>query len=231
MRRTFLLIALSLALSACAQTVAPNPESTTSTGSLLSGTGMTDSPNEATPKTSDSLEVASNSAAILYVLTESGTIVEGSNRNAPRLIMFTDYDCVYCKRFVLGDLRWMERNMVQNGTLTLERVLLPVSTRGEQAAQLAVCSAEQQKFTEADLYLSTHALPVQDIAKFAKAVGVNPKKLAQCVTRKNLLAGNLKKAEEYGAERVPFFVLGSDSWLGLMQREELQEKIENDLKQ
>lgn len=231
MRRTFLLIALSLGLAACTPASMPDSGNATTSGSLQSGTGIVDAPNERTPATADSLEVASNSAAILYVLTDSGTIIEGNNGNVPRLIVFTDYDCVYCRRFTLGDLRWIERHMVQNGTLTLERVLLPLSTRGGQAARLAICSAEQQKFTEADQYLSTHALPVTDTAKFAKAIGVNLKKLAQCSLRKDLLAGNLRKAEEYGVKRVPFFVLGSDSWLGLMQKEELQERIENDLKQ
>lgn len=192
-----------------------------------------DAPNEKTPNTADSLEVqpTDTETGIDRSVTGSGTILEGSPENPHRLIIVSDDDCAYCRQFLTDDLPWIETEFVAKGSLTVERVFLPFSKDGEHAARLAICAAEQRKFPEADAWLNRHSLASVDSEKFAKAVGVNLKKLLACTARKNLLEGNLKRAKESNVERVPFFVLGSDSWLGLLQKKELRTKIETILRE
>ena len=225
------LLSLLLLLAACeTRRGTPAPQINTETGGDVSG-AVIDSPNEATPTTADSLEISESKPATFdNSLTASGTVVSGTIDNPHRLMLFSDYDCAYCREFMTSDLRWIENELVARGALSVERVFVPMSQDGDHAARLAVCAAEQKKFPEADRWLSTHAIAAIDVEKFAKAIGVNVKKLLACTANKDLLAGNLQKAYEFGVQRVPFFVLGSDSWLGLVTREELREKIEEALR-
>lgn len=225
------LLSLLVLLSACdSRQTMPTSQVNTGTGNDVSGT-VIDSPNEATPTTADSLEISESIvAAFDSSLTASGTVVAGTIENPHRLMLFSDYDCTYCRQFAASDLLWIENELIARGALSIERVFVPMSPDGDRAARLAVCAAEQKKFPEADRWLGAHAIAAIDTEKFAKTVGVNLKKLLTCTAEKDLLAGNLQKAHESGVDRVPFFVLGSDSWLGLLTREELRERILGALK-
>ncbi len=222
---TISLVSLSLLLVACERARPIERPQTTTSGSVLEIETTLDSPNERTPETTDSLEIGIFSGAALSVqISASGTILTGDPSSPHRLMIFSDYDCAYCNRFSLSDLPWIESRTLSK-TLAIEHVFVPMSEKGEFAAQLGVCAAEQQKFPEAHRWLATHAPGAVDIKKFATAVGINLKKLTLCTARSDLLAGHRKKAEEYDVERVPYFVLGKDSWLGLLPKEELQKRM------
>lgn len=208
---------------------APNERHGSGTNLTTESGSVSDSPNEKTPTTVDSLEVPVRTVTINTSVTASGTILFGNPENPNRLIVFSDYDCVYCRKFLSSDLPWIEQESIASDELAIELVTFPLSKEGNTAAALALCSAEQQKFREANTFLSTNGARGIDLKKFAKATGVNLSKLTQCTARKNLLAGNAERAKEYNVERVPFFVLGTDSWLGLLQREELQEGLRTNL--
>ncbi len=223
-----LVFASGLLLSGCSHqsntSVVTLPQ--TATGSTGSETDV-DAPNEGTPTNTDSLEIAQFTGAILETnLTASGTIVMGNIEETHRLMIFSDYDCTYCRRFTTSDLPWILNVIATKGGLSIERIFVPMSAAGERAARLALCAAEQKKFSEADRWLSTKSISAIDIEKFAKGMGVNLKKLLACTAKNDLLAGHREKAKEYGIERVPSFVLGSDSWLGLLPKEQLREKLE-----
>ncbi|MSR67260.1 hypothetical protein EXS65_00310 [Candidatus Peribacteria bacterium] len=220
------LVAVML-LGAC--TAAPTPpaqeEPITRSDSMPQST-LVESPNEKTPVTTDSLEVSERSGSILpVIITASGTIVMGETQSRHRLIVFSDYDCAYCRQFITNDLPWIKKQ-AEEGSMAIALVFVPMTADGENAARLAICAAEQEKFPEADEWLATHDIRAVDRKKFANIIGLNLQKLTRCVAKKNLLEGNRKTSEEYGVERVPFFTLGSDSWLGLFEKEELQERIE-----
>ncbi len=230
--RMIIVLVLSCGLSACAPIKTQTPQEMTSTGAMQTGTGiLQESPNEQTPATADSLEASEITGAILKSsISESGTILVGEAKSSHHLIMFLDYDCLYCRHFLASDLPWIEQQMLKNHTtFTIERVFVPLSEKGEHASKLALCAAEQEKFPQADAWLWSHSLSPFDEKMFAKAVGLNIQKLSSCAARENLLAGNAKKAAAYNVERVPFFVLDTDSWLGLLPKEELRERIETGL--
>ncbi len=225
-RLAMAIVPISLLLVACnrAGTV-ERPAEPAMSGSIVEIETMLDAPNERTPKTADSLEISGFSGGMVKItITASGTMLVG-NASAPRLMIFSDYDCSYCRRFSATDLPWIEQETI-SGRLAIEHVFVPMSNDGESAASLAVCAAEQGKFSNAHRWLSTHAIHTIDQKKFAATLSLNLKKLSTCTLRKDLLKRHLKKAEEYRVERVPFFVLGSNSWLGIITEEELQGKID-----
>lgn len=230
---SLMLLLLLLSLSACSQTPpqAPVRQTQRTGGSLpfVSGT-VTDAPSERTPTTTDSLEVSDATGTLQYSLTASGTVVIGKPDHPRRLIVFLDYDCTYCRRFVTSDLQWIERAMIKTNRLAVERVFVPMSSDGDNAARLALCAAKQEKFPDADHWLVTHAISAMDVKKFAKASGLHLKKLTMCIAEKDLLTGHWQKARDQRVERVPFFVLGGSSWLGLLSREELSRTIKRALK-
>lgn len=226
-RHPTIIVMLSLAclLVACEQKSPKRvTETNAETGTVIPETAA-DAPNEKTPTTADSLEISGFSGGMVKVtLTASGTILIG-NVSAPRLMIFSDYDCTYCRRFSTTDVPWLEQKTIP-GTFAIEHVFVPMSNDGESAARLAVCGAEQGKFSHAHRWLSTHAIHAIDQKKFAATLGLNLAKLAACVRRKELLIGHLQKTIEFGVERVPYFVLGKDSWLGLLRQQELRGRID-----
>ncbi len=226
--RTIPLLFISAMLSACAPAPQAKPaeERMSGTGNEIIEVAATESPNEKTPATTDSLEVSESSGSLSETaVTASGTIVTEGNESTHHLMVFFDYDCTYCKEFLINDLPWIMKEAMK-GRISIERIFVPMSEDGDNAARLAICAAKQEKFSEADEWLATHALHAIDRKNFANTIGLNLQKLVQCTADKNLLVGNQKKSEEYGIERVPFFVIGRDFWLGLLPKEELQKRIE-----
>lgn len=229
------LLTMLAVLSACRQALPQSPaaqsQSTNASLAAFSGTVM-DAPNEQMPKTLDSLEVAvSSGTMVATTVTADGTILTGDAGSPHRLVVFLDEDCLYCRRFLVSDMPWIQSTMVKTNGLAIERVFVPMTTDGTLAAKLALCAAHQEKFTEADAWLATH--PLSDTAlqkQFVKAVHLKSVQLQQCIAQKDLLAGNERRAAELKVERVPFFVLGKSSWLGLLSREELTRTIERALK-
>ncbi len=187
--------------------------------------------NDQTPKTADSLEVDQSSGSALKTsLTASGTVLMGETKTAHRLTIFLDYDCVYCRQFVMTDLPWIERTYL-GGKLHVERVFVPMTDAGTFSASLAICAAAQGKFTNADRWLASHAVAGNgDIPRFVKATDIKTATLQTCLKNKHLLDGNLARAAEEGVDRVPFFALDQDRWLGLLTREELAGRIERALR-
>ncbi len=219
-----------LLLSACALSSpssdtpkTPKPLMQVSTGTAIV------SENEKTPTTTDSLEVShATGANIVPLLTASGTILLGNASNKHRLTVFLDEDCVYCRQFILTTLPLITHTFIDTGRLTLERVFAPMTEEGTVKAKLALCAAAQGKFSEADHWLVTHGTTI-DEKQFASVLGLKLPQLSLCLKGKDLLAENLKRAREANIERVPSFVLGKDSWLGLLDREELMRRIEEGL--
>lgn len=222
MRKTLLALPLALLVAACVQAVnEPSFRPETGTGS---GT-ETDLGHEATPQTIDSLEAATETAAVLKTTVLSDAILTG-NADARHLVIIDDYGCTYCREFGLSDLPWIESGYVVPGKLAVERVFLPMSPVGTFSATVAICSAEQNAFGATDHAL--HATPIAtdaELPAFTKRTGLDIKKLRACIksdATTTLLVAMKSRAEREGIVRVPAFVIGEKSWLGVMEKNELQ---------
>ncbi len=225
-----LLIGMTLTLLvACqSQSAAPNFRQPSASGGVSTGTEVV-SPNETTPKTIDSLEVA-ELAPVLTVTKLSGSVLLGDEGHL-RLTIYDDYGCFYCREFALSDLPWI---MKTYGTkLSIERVFVPMSPAGTVMAKTALCALKQDRFHETDTAL--HAKPIAteaEAALLAKNLKLNATTFKACLASQQIaseIEAMTKRAQTDGVERVPSFALGSDGWIGVLTREDLQKKIGNAL--
>lgn len=227
MKKSSLLIGLTAVLfGACAQQIPPSDfrQPDTESGSAV----LEDAPNETTPKTIDSLE-ATEVITVPDVRGESGAIVMGNSDAKLQLRMYDDYGCFYCREFASLDLPWLLSRYVAEKKLSIERVLVPKSPEGVLMAKIAICSEEQGLFLKTDTEL--HVSPItseKQIPGLAKAVGLNLKDLQTCLASPSTtaaLAFSGDRAQKAGVTRIPAFELGTDRWIGILTREELEKKI------
>jgi len=207
----------------------------TGSGSLTELSDATlDFTNEQTPKTVDSLETTKmNTGAPLSVAWSGSSIIIGDPAAPRTLQIFSDYDCFYCRKTLIEDLPWIERTYVAAGQLKIERVLLPFTNSGEMMARAALCAMDSKRFRELDRRFAV--LPAQtekELLPALKNVKLGQKVTLQCMNWKKTfdrLAAHRAKAATLGIERVPAFVLEGKTWIGVLTREELQQKMEKAL--
>lgn len=229
MRKSLWTLFLALALTACVQTVPepsfrPDPSSSAGSGSF-----ETDLGHEATPQTTDSLEIQTQTAATLKTTVLPDAILMG-NEDTKRLMIIDDYGCTYCREFGLTDLPWVESVYAAQGKLALERVFLPMSPLGTFSAAVAICSAEQNAFAATDRALREKPIGTDtELQAFAKRVGLDIKKLRVCMKSEAttaLLSAMESRAERDGVVRVPAFSIGEMRWLGVATRDELKKILD-----
>jgi len=191
-----------------------------------------DAPNEKTPTTIDSLE-PENLKTPIAITTITGGVLIG-DVTAPFLTIYTDYDCDYCRQFSLRDLPVVERASIQKKTLAIRLQFLPRTDAGTFMAKIAMCSARLGAFTSAELLLSAKpTAPVQSLTALAKEIGIDQKKLTECMAD-NVINQELQKTREdataAGISRVPTCIIKDTRWLGLKQQDELLRTIDEALR-
>lgn len=196
------------------------------------GTGAAaDFTNEGTPTTPDSLETVKTGSTAHLTVTLTGSAIIIGDKNAPAdLVLFTGYDCMYCRQFAIEDLAWLEQTYVATGKIRLVRAFLPMTPDGERTAKAAICAAAQGTFREADrlFWVKPNALGA-DTSSFVKTLKIKQKLFDQCFEGtdvQNMLARQAAIAQERQIERVPAFILGVSSWIGVATRDELARTIE-----
>lgn len=202
-----------------------------SSGTALQNQPEIDMPNEETPQNTDSLEVAKAAAEPIAITAQSGAIVMGHPDAPLTLIMYDDYGCIYCREFGTTDLPWLLQTYVLQGQLVIERVMMPMTTAGTLMATVAVCSRNQDRFTETDHAL--HASPIStdaQIPTLAATVGLNVKALRTCMaseTTTSFLQAATDRATAASITRLPAFQLGSNRWIGIETQETLQRAMDD----
>lgn len=234
MRTLPLLIGIVILLAGCTQPQAPQSplQPITATGATASG-DTTDTELETMPKTTDSLEVDVTPRAPTEIRTGSSGIIMGNAQSKLTLVMYDDYACFYCREFGLSDMSWLQDTYVAQQKLQIERVFVADSAAGILMAKVALCSEKQGLFIEADTRLHTKPLTTEsELPTFAKSLQLNLKKLQACMNSTSISASlnaASSRAQNANITRFPAFELGTDSWLGVLTREDLKKKIINAL--
>ena len=225
MRRLLTITTLSLFCVACGSTlpdtsVRQSPSTTTS-GILVTGVA----PNDAMPTTIDSLEPAIKKAPLSYHALSGGVLI--GDKDVPTLTVFSDYACEYCRDFAMDQLPSIQETFVRQGLLSVTLLFVPRTDAGTLMAKVALCAERQNMFETTHLMLQTQVLTnAKDVSAFSKIAKLDEKKLTTCLKDTSLDRSLFLNTEKLAGSRVPFFILGDTSWVGLKQTDALRKDIE-----
>lgn len=150
----------------------------------------------------------------------------GSEKAKVWMIIISDFQCPYCKRW--HDEAWeaIRKEYVETGKLRVAYVNLPLSmhANAQPAAEVAMCAAVQGKFwpVQDALFIaqgewSKLSNPTEKFESLAAAVGVDVAALRACVaagTMRPLIAADVERASSAGASSTPTFFIGGRALLG-----------------
>lgn len=186
-------------------------------------------PNESAPKTVDSLEVSAV-PPVLTAMLQTGAILVGKS-DVPRLRIYEDYACFYCREFASSDLTWLERTYGES--LAFERIIAPTTAAGTVMAKTAVCALKQGKFHQADVAMLAKPIATEtEAAALAKNLKLNVTSFKACMGSKDtmgFIASMQERKKSDAITRVPSFVIGEESWIGIINRTELRKIIDASL--
>lgn len=225
MRRLLTITTLCLVCAACSSTL---PEDNVQTSSSTSASGILVTgvaPNERTPTTIDSLEPLITKEPLSYRSLSGGVRI--GKDNVPTLTVYIDEDCEYCREFSMTQLPLIQEKFVRQGLLSVQLFFAPRTDAGILMAKVALCAERQEVFGSA--YPILQALPLsnaKDVSAFAKKAKLDEKKLTTCMKDTSLDTALFLNTEKLAGSRVPFFMLGDASWIGLKQKDVLMNDIE-----
>jgi protein-disulfide isomerase len=146
----------------------------------------------------------------------SGTGLALGSKDAPiTIVEFTDYQCPFCNRFHGDAFQQLKKAYIDTGKVRFIARDLPLDFHpfAMPAALAARCAGEQGKFWEMRDALIEHAanLKPDDIANYARNVGLAADKFQACLGKNDYSAQIQKDIAEAGAVGIsgtPSFVIG-----------------------
>lgn len=150
----------------------------------------------------------------------------GNPKGDVTLVMFTDYNCPYCR----ASTPVIERLLATDPRLRIVWREMPVLGPGsDAAASAALAAARLGRFPAFHHELFSGGHPDQNgIAAAAKSVGIAPARLEAAMKAPEVqaeIAGNLELARQLGIVATPFFVVGNRSLEGAVGYERLRQAI------
>ena len=148
-------------------------------------------------------------------ITLAGSPLEG-NRDAPvALVVFSDFECPFCRSFAQSILPTFRDQYVSTGKVLVSFRHLPLKIHqsARLAAQAAVCAAEQDQFWTLHDTFFAEPSSLRNIDKTMRDIGADMAAFANCKTSERTSKTvesdlSLAKALEIGA--TPTFLVGTN---------------------
>lgn len=171
------------------------------------------------------------------IKADEGRII-GSAKASVWMIMISDFQCPYCKRW--HDESWaaIKKDYVDTGKLRVAYINLPLSMHRNAwpAAQVAMCASVQGKFwpvqdglfrTQKDWERIDNPTPMFEAV--AQEAGSNMEALRACVKKdavRTLIQSDVDRATNAGASSTPTFFIGGRAMLGAQPLSAFREAID-----
>jgi protein-disulfide isomerase len=158
--------------------------------------------------------------------------------NAPlKLVMFSDFQCGYCKKFWSETLPKLKESFIEPGKARfVYRNFAIFGKPSEQAAQAAACAAEQGKFWPYhDKLFSNFGrgfVTESNLKKLAAEVKLEPDAFRQCLSsgkQKEKVERETMTAAYLGGRGTPMFFVNQKLLIGAQPFEVFQQVIEEEL--
>ena len=131
------------------------------------------------------------------------------------VVEFTDYQCPFCKRFMLNTFPRLKRDYIDTGKVRwLVRDLpLPFHANAKQAAQAAYCAGEQGQFWQMrdSLFRNNANLDTDNLKRYALELKLDATSFNQCLASDRHLAtidAHAKSASKQRLTGTPSFIVG-----------------------
>ncbi len=162
--------------------------------------------------------------------------VTGNKDAKVTIIVFSDFECPFCSRVVptLDRIKKEYKNKVR---IAFKHYPLPIHQNAKGAAIASMCVYDQnaEKFWayHDKLFQNQQNLKPEELAKYAKEVGVNEAKFKECVASDKYLA-HVNEDLQYGSAKIglkstPSFFINGRPLAGALPFEAFKEKIDEEL--
>ena len=164
--------------------------------------------------------------------------VLGSTEAPVEMLVFSDFECPYCRNFALAAMPAIIAEFVDRGLVRVRFVHFPLAgihRNAVPAAKAAHCAGLAGRFWAYHDYLFVRqpewiGQPVSDSlwASYAASLGLEPSDFALCYSAPETLAAveaDLRQALKAGATGTPTIVIGGRSITGIESYETLRRQI------
>jgi protein-disulfide isomerase len=170
----------------------------------------------------------------IVAVETAGRPEKGGGAKAPiTVIMFSDYQCPFCKRGedVIDKVMETYGDKVR---LVFRDYPLPMHPQARPAADAANCAHQQGKFWEyhAKLFNNQSKLADSDLKGYAKELGLDEAKFAKCLTDKPYKAAidkDVADGSKIGVNGTPAFFINGRMLSGAQPFEKFKEIIDEEL--
>jgi protein-disulfide isomerase len=166
-----------------------------------------------------------------------GDAVFGYNEAKVRVVIFSDFQCPYCKLFQ-SNLRDIMKNYQDKVIFDYKFLPLDIHTQANDAALAAGCALEQNKFWEyADkLYANQTVWSTKDdlpkFKEYAKMLGLDVVKFNQCLVDKKYqtkIDADKKEADSFAISETPSIFVDDQFQSGTISADQLKSAIDKEL--
>ena len=180
---------------------------------------------------------AKGKADSVLAKADAGRII-GSAKASVWMIIISDFQCPYCKRWHDDVWAAVKKDYVDTGKLRVAYVNLPLSMHRNAmpAAQVAMCASVQDKFWpvqdaifRAQKEWDAAADPLPVLEALAAESGTNVDSLRNCVKSGSmdaLIQADVDRATRAGASSTPMFFVGGRPLLGAQPLSAFREAID-----
>jgi protein-disulfide isomerase len=130
------------------------------------------------------------------------------------VLIFSDFQCLYCGRFANETMPALREQYVDRGLVRLgfRHLPLPIHNRAARAAESAECAAEQGQFWAMHdaLFRNPSRLEEVDLTSDAAGIGLDRNAFRTCMDRppSDRVKRDIESAQDLGLRGTPSFVLG-----------------------
>lgn len=161
-------------------------------------------------------------------------IVLGNDSAKLAVIMYVDYNCKYCHRFLNIDYKYLKQKYVDNRQVKF--ILKPIDLTGNKQAisalQMALCLNQIGELTDYHeiLLLEPSSIYSNDFADFLTELAEGNPIIGECVNNNcNYVELNNKEFNTLGLKGTPAFVIGNKVYKGYRKLKYFEQIINTNL--
>ncbi len=185
--------------------------------------------------TSESSETSNGPEPTIVSVEDKGSPSIGSENAPIRLIVFTDFECGYCKD-LSDNIESLKKDYVAAGKvrLVIRNFPLEMHENALGAALCASCADEQGAFWEMYriLYENQEDLSDDNFVKWATEIDLDTGSFISCMASEKSLAkinDDISHARELGIEGTPAFIINNEMYVGAPDEELLRQMLDEAL--